>query len=85
MMVSGNSMIALKADPHDPEDGDVTVGAVESALAERRERQRSRGAQVAPIKRQLTLRLDEDIITKFRATGRGWQSRMNDVLKAARP
>lgn len=35
-------------------------------------------------KQLLTLRLDPDVIEKFRATGKGWQSRMNDVLKAAK-
>lgn len=35
-------------------------------------------------KHLLTLRLDLDVIEKFRATGPGWQARMNDVLKAAK-
>lgn len=29
----------------------------------------------------LTLRYDADVIAAFRATGRGWQTRMNDALK----
>ena len=45
---------------------------------------RLRGPQVAPTKKQVTLRLDPDVIDKFRATGKGWQARMNEVLKAAR-
>ncbi len=84
-MANDGSTIALEADPNDPEDGDVTGAAVEQALAERRERLRVRGAQRAATKQQVTLRLDPDVLTKFRATGRGWQARMNDVLKAARP
>lgn len=82
-MASNGYTIALKADPNDPEDGDVTVEAVEQALAERAERQRVRGLQVAPVKRQVTLRLDPDVLAKFRATGRGWQTRINDALRAA--
>lgn len=35
-------------------------------------------------KEQITLRLDQDVITKFRATGPGWQSRINEVLKKAK-
>jgi len=31
---------------------------------------------------QLTLRLDPDIIDFFRATGRGWQTRINAALRA---
>ena len=82
-MAGKGSTIALKADPNDPEDFDVTVEALEQALAERAERLRARGLQVAPTKRQVTLRLDADILAKFRATGRGWQTRINDALRAA--
>lgn len=35
-------------------------------------------------KQSLTLRLDQDVIAKFKATGKGWQSRINDVLKQAK-
>ncbi len=34
-------------------------------------------------KRQVTLRLDPDVLEKFRATGRGWQSRINAELRKA--
>ena len=33
--------------------------------------------------RQVTLRLDPDVIEKFRATGKGWQSRINAELRKA--
>lgn len=33
----------------------------------------------------LTLRIDQDAVEQFRATGAGWQTRMNDVLVAAAP
>jgi uncharacterized protein (DUF4415 family) len=32
-------------------------------------------------KQQVTLRLDADIVEKFRATGAGWQTRINETLK----
>jgi uncharacterized protein (DUF4415 family) len=35
-------------------------------------------------KRQVSIRLDSDVIEKFKATGKGWQARMNAVLKAAK-
>lgn len=35
-------------------------------------------------KQQISLRLDPDVIEKFKATGKGWQGRINDVLKAAK-
>ncbi len=34
-------------------------------------------------KQQVTLRLDADILEKFRATGKGWQSRINAELRKA--
>jgi len=42
---------------------------------------RVRGRQRAPTKKQITLRLDERVIDHFKATGSGWQSRINEVLK----
>ena len=34
-------------------------------------------------KKQVTLRLDSDVVEAFRAGGAGWQSRINDVLRKA--
>jgi uncharacterized protein (DUF4415 family) len=36
-------------------------------------------------KKQITLRLDVDVIEKFRATGDGWQARINETLRKAIP
>lgn len=30
---------------------------------------------------QVTLRLDEDVLNKFKAAGAGWQTRINEALK----
>ena len=35
-------------------------------------------------KQAVSLRLDRDVITKFKATGPGWQSRINEALRRAR-
>ena len=43
-----------------------------------------RGPQKTPTKQQVTLRLDRDVLDRFRATGRGWQSRVNEALRKAR-
>ena len=32
-------------------------------------------------KKQVTLRLDPDVLERFRATGKGWQSRINAELR----
>lgn len=47
-----------------------------------RERQRGRPPAEAP-KRQVTLRLDADLVDHFKAGGKGWQSRMNAALRKA--
>jgi len=44
---------------------------------------RFRGQQKAPTKQMVTLRLDPDVVEAFRATGTGWQRRMNDALRKA--
>ena len=33
-------------------------------------------------KAQVTLRLDVDVLEKFKASGDGWQTRINDALKS---
>ncbi|WP_298956971.1 BrnA antitoxin family protein [uncultured Methylobacterium sp.] len=45
-------------------------------------RGRGRPKSVAS-KQQVTLRLDPDVIERFRATGPGWQVRINAILRAA--
>ncbi len=44
---------------------------------------RFRGSQKAPTKQQVTLRLDRDLLDRFRAGGPGWQSRINETLRKA--
>jgi uncharacterized protein (DUF4415 family) len=40
-----------------------------------------RGPQKAPVKKPVTLRIDPDILAWYKATGSGWQSRMNEALR----
>lgn len=50
-------------------------------LVEAFERARGqRGPQKAPVKDRIGLRLDHEVVEHFRATGPGWQSRINDIL-----
>ncbi len=51
-------------------------------LAESIRRARGRPAVAAP-KRQISLRLDPDVIDAFKATGKGWQGRINEALRKA--
>jgi uncharacterized protein (DUF4415 family) len=40
-----------------------------------------RGPQKAPTKERITIRLSADVVARFRATGTGWQTRMDAALK----
>lgn len=42
---------------------------------------KGRGKQQSPTKVSTTVRFDREVLDAFRATGRGWQARMNDALK----
>ena len=44
---------------------------------------KGRGKQKAPTKRLISLRLDDEVIDRFRKSGPGWQSRINETLKRA--
>lgn len=39
--------------------------------------------KMANPKRQVTLRLDSDVLDGFRESGPGWQSRINEILRNA--
>jgi uncharacterized protein (DUF4415 family) len=43
---------------------------------------RGRPRKAAP-KEPVNIRLDPDVLAHFRATGRGWQSRINAILRKA--
>lgn len=40
------------------------------------------GSTKAIRKEQIALRVDADVLAQYKASGRGWQTRMNDVLRA---
>lgn len=45
---------------------------------------RNRGRPLADSpKKQVTLRLDADVVEQYRSSGRGWQSRINEDLRKA--
>jgi uncharacterized protein (DUF4415 family) len=65
-------------EPEDDEDSpDATKGIREAITLRRAGRPNGTGN-----KEQVAIRFDKDVLEAFRATGRGWQTRMNDVLKA---
>lgn len=44
---------------------------------------RPKGSTKADAKQQVALRLDRDVIERFKAAGPGWQTRMNEALRRA--
>ena len=51
-----------------------------AAAAEMLRPKRGRPASANP-KAHINIRLDPDVVAAFRATGRGWQTRLNSALK----
>lgn len=83
----------IAADPDNPELTDeffknarpaaeVLPPELYAQLTAQRGRGRPRGSVAAQTKDQVTLRLDHDVLAAFKATGRGWQTRINDLLRA---
>ena len=60
-------------DDHPLTDAELKAG-LEVAL-------RKRGRPAGSDKTQIALRVDNDTLAAFRATGNGWQSRMNAALR----
>lgn len=42
---------------------------------------RGRGPQKAPTKELISLRVSRDVLGRFRETGEGWQTRMDEALR----
>lgn len=58
--------------------------ATQQELAQAREASRKRGRPVAAVKRpMLSMRTDPDLLEHLRSTGKGWQTRVNAVLREA--
>ena len=54
--------------------------AVREAVAIKRQ-QGERGPQINPTKQLVSVRYSPEVLDFFRASGAGWQSRMDEVLK----
>lgn len=55
--------------------------ARESLPASLRKKVGVRGPQKAPVKERITIRLSPEVVQKFRATGDGWQTRVDAALQ----
>jgi len=55
--------------------------AAEALPASLRRKLGVRGPQKAPTKERITIRLSPDVVERFRATGDGWQTRVDAALQ----
>ncbi len=72
--------------PYDPQNAEAVTafwkGAIRhTGLAEFKRKRGERGPQKAPVKVPVTIRLSPEVVERFRATGSGWQSRIDTVLR----
>lgn len=54
-----------------------------AAVFQKAKRGRPAGSTKVDAKQQIALRVDQEVIERFKAAGPGWQTRMNDALRAA--
>lgn len=79
--------------PYDPEDGPYDPNDAEAARAwfEQADlirkgkvvRKGKRGPQKTPTKKLVSLRLSPEVVEHFKATGPGWQTRIDNTLRKA--
>ena len=80
----------IASDPDAPEATDKQLAAARPfaeaypALAKKMRRAAGRPKLDEP-KVPVSIRLDAEVLRKWKATGPGWQSRINAALKAAKP
>jgi uncharacterized protein (DUF4415 family) len=66
--------------PTRPQDWDGAI--VSQSLPElRAKRDARRGPQKAPLKVPTTIRFDADVLAALKASGKGWQTRVNDAIR----
>ena len=77
------AQISSNADAAEATDAELaqakSFGEVFPDMMEAIRRGRGRPA-IANPRKQISLRLDGDVIEKFKSTGKGWQSRVNEAL-----
>ena len=82
-------LAGMASDPDNPEwtaqdfaqakpASEALPSALYDALVAKRPRGRPKAEQT---KQALTVRYDADIVAAFKATGKGWQTRMNEALR----
>lgn len=76
---AANAPIDDQTGPYDPNDPAATAAYWQQATITR-----GRGRPPVSVKRPtLNMRVDADVLDAFKATGPGWQTRINTVLRDA--
>lgn len=73
-----DSLKRLAALPDDQINSDDIPELTVAQLSEMR-----RGALYRPVKKQITARVDADVLAWLKSQGKGYQSRMNAILREA--
>ena len=81
----------IASDPDNPELTDEQIAQArpfrevfpDLAAAIDRELARRGRPPVENPRRQVSIRLDPDVLAHYKSTGKGWQSRINDALRKA--
>ncbi|MDP4300356.1 BrnA antitoxin family protein [Leptothrix discophora] len=60
---------------------DVLPPELYAGLLEMNRRAGVRGPQKSPLKQPTTIRFDADVLAALKATGKGWQTRVNDAMR----
>lgn len=81
----------IASDPDAPEATDAQLAEARPfaeafpALAEAMRKSAGGRPRSDSPKVPVSIRLDRDVLAKFKATGPGWQSRINETLRRAQP
>jgi len=73
--------------PSDDEDAAINASiesdpdTFEATSAQFRAAKRCRGLQKEMTKVPVSIRLDQDVVDFFRHSGRGWQTKVNEILR----
>lgn len=74
---------AALSDPDNPPLTDEELASMRPFAEVHPDLVRRRGPQKAPTKVQITVRLDREVVERFRGDGPGWQGRINQALRRA--
>ncbi|WP_308645767.1 BrnA antitoxin family protein [Ottowia beijingensis] len=80
---AGHATPGLRAGLEQAKRGEYAAVHTPEQIRARRKAGRPLGSVQATTKKPVQIRLDDDVLTALRATGDGWQTRINDTLRAS--